>query len=173
MPNSTSSKKRKAASSAHAKVEAKPRVKANLKPAAKAKSKPVETWPRRISVVSSGLVDFVNVRGSLEIKVYATHAEAIAGGIEKGLADLVFKLGVCKGSCSTQDDWDPQKKKKTKVWCKDDSCTGVGNCQCHVIRFYKDSDGDWQEEDMGADHDDKDHAVPVDGTSVYRCRCQT
>lgn len=152
------------------KAKAKAKTAKKAAPRVQATAKSGEKRSDRITVISPGLVDWIKVRGGMEIRVYATYEQAISGGVDPGLAELAFKKADCSGSCSRGDNGTPNAP-PTQVWCNDINCLGTGSCQCHLIRIYKDANGKWQEDDMGPH--DKNDPVKKDGTSSYTCRCTT
>jgi hypothetical protein len=75
----------------------------------------------------------------------------------------------CSGDCKTKSEKD--KNGVEWVYCDSWTCVQPGNnCECHLIRWAKDKDGNLQPHDMG--QSDKDHKQQKDGTSSYTCGCK-
>lgn len=142
--------------------QGKKRPKAKKEPRGRKKSEGLDI----VSFLSTGASELVRVRGGYELRIYSSYDDAVLLGLDSQIARAAFaKNGDCTGSCAKQGN------PKSGFWCTDMGCSTGSRCRCHLVGFYKDKNGDIQEEDEG-EQGDKDNPFKPKGGRTYVCRCQ-
>lgn len=119
---------------------------------------------KAVVVSGPGVAHVVSVKGRLQLRVYASHSSAVAGGLSPNSAKVLFSKGP---NCGARECTMVFSKDSAYVWCEDVDCVSR-ECECHLFDAWTDKDGD-HEEDRG--YPGKGWQYKVKPNHFFACRC--
>ena len=118
-------------------------------------------------IVREGVAHVVPVKGGSALRIYTTTKSAVASGIGRKFAKMLFKLKdgaktTCSGKCAVAFSDDGKW-----VWCESLSCDSP-LCECRLYEMWKDKKG-MHDEDRGAP--DPEYKFKRVTGRAYGCMC--